>query len=102
MHKIKMVEKDMSKKSLPTHFPATKFPWAAANITSLFSILFIYFSFIYQWLRLCAFTTVGPGSVPGLGTKMLQVCGTAKKKLLPHLHSALLGIYKYATKNFSI
>ena len=69
----------MSKKSPPTHFPATKFPWAAASITSLFSILFIYFSFIYQWLGLCAFTTVGPGSIPGLGTKILQVCGTAKQ-----------------------
>ena len=38
----------MSKKSPPTHFPATKFPWAAANITSLFSI-FIYL-FIYLFI----------------------------------------------------
>ena len=31
-----------------------------------------------QWLGLCALTAEGPGSIPGLGTKIPQPCGAAK------------------------
>ena len=35
-----------------------------------------------QWLRLCAFTPEDLGSIPGVGTKMLQAvqCGQKGKK----------------------
>ena len=29
-------------------------------------------SFVVQWLGLCAFTALGPGSIPGQGTKIPQ------------------------------
>ena len=35
-----------------------------------------------QWLGLCTFTAEGPGSIPGLGTKIPQAtwCGKKEKK----------------------
>ena len=37
-------------------------------------------SLAIQWSGLCTFTAVSPGSIPGWGTKILQLHGTAKKK----------------------
>ena len=36
-----------------------------------------------EWLELCPFTSKGPGSIPGWGTKILQTvqCGLKKKSL---------------------
>ena len=37
---------------------------------------------VVQWLRLGAFTAMGPGSIPGQGTKIAQAvwCSQKKKK----------------------
>ena len=37
-------------------------------------------SLVVQWLRLCASTARGPGSIPGWGTKILRVAVRPKKK----------------------
>ena len=37
----------MSKKSPPTHFPATRFPWAAANITSYSFLFYLFISVLF-------------------------------------------------------
>ena len=37
-------------------------------------------SLVVQWLDLGAFTTEGPGSIPGQGKKILQVVWHSKKK----------------------
>ena len=39
-------------------------------------------SLVVQWLRLCASTARGMGSIPGWGTKILHAlqCGQKKKK----------------------
>ena len=36
-------------------------------------------SLVVQWLGLCAFTAEGPGSIPGQGTKILQVAQRSQK-----------------------
>ena len=36
-------------------------------------------SLVVQWLRLCTSTAGGAGSTPGWGTKILMLCGAAKK-----------------------
>ena len=38
-------------------------------------------SLVVQWLGLGAFTTVALGSIPGEGTKILQVTSGTKKKI---------------------
>ena len=44
-------------------------------------------SLVVQWLGLGSFTAVGPGSIPGLGTKILQAMhrGQKKKKKKSHI-----------------
>ena len=37
-------------------------------------------SLAVQWLRLCAFIAMGPGSVPGWGAKILQAAWRGQKK----------------------
>ena len=37
-------------------------------------------SLAVQWLGLCAFTAVGPGSIPSQGTKILQAMQHGQKK----------------------
>ena len=36
-------------------------------------------SLAVQWLGLCAFTTEGPGSIPGQGTKITQAAWQGQK-----------------------
>ena len=50
-----------------------------------------------QWLGLWAFTAKGPGSIPGQGTKILQVSQCGQKKKNPNkeknqLHGVVPGI----------
>ena len=37
-------------------------------------------SLVAQWLRLCAFTADGSGSIPGWGTEILQAAQSSQKK----------------------
>ena len=47
-----------------------------------------------QWLELCTLTAKGPGSIPGLGTKIPQAAGSGqkKKKKKEDLERLILGI----------
>ena len=37
-------------------------------------------SLVVQWLGLCTFTAVGPGSIPGQGTKIPQAAPCSQNK----------------------
>ena len=52
-------------------------------------------SLVIQWLGLSASPAGGPGSIPGLGTKILHVCDSGKKKKKYVTTSPLIYIYIY-------
>ena len=51
-------------------------------------------SLAVQWLGLRAFTAEGPSSIPGRGTKILQVARRSKKKKKKYIESILQNLYK--------
>ena len=74
-----------------THFTHVTCPswWAAssvqfvkakAHLKTLFETFLSGNCLAVQWLGLRAFTTEGPGSIPGGGTKILQATGSNQKK----------------------
>ena len=54
--------------------------WDWENITQIFEFKHIGTSLAVQWLGLSTFTAVGPGSIPGQGTKIPQATGRGQKK----------------------